>query len=136
MLESRNGSATGAAWALEGLKATRPDVAVKFADAVKWGKNGRPAKANRAKARNNSRITRIVSAGKSDNAAYIRARLERDGHTELLAKIERLAGNVMTHARSLRHAPHRGAFATSARLRLTGFTRFRGNPFGSPPPRE
>jgi hypothetical protein len=35
-----------------------------------------------------SRNTRGFSVGESDTAAYIRARLERDGKTELLAQVE------------------------------------------------
>jgi hypothetical protein len=78
-------------WALEGLKATRPDMAVKFEDAVKLGsaKHAGPGRGKKT-----SRDTRGL--GESDTAAYIRGRLERDGHTDLLARVER--GEVSAHA--------------------------------------
>jgi hypothetical protein len=101
-------------WALEGLQATRPDVAVKFADAVETGKlakrGGQPGNQNarklemqgaplgnqNARVENDSCIARVVSLGENTNAAYIRARLERDGKTELLAQVER--GEISAHA--------------------------------------
>ncbi len=77
-------------WALDGLKATRPDVAVEFEAAVKLGKNG----GVRVK---QSSVTRPL--GKQCNAAYIRARLERDGYTELLARVE--SGEVTANAAAI-----------------------------------
>jgi hypothetical protein len=46
---------------------------------------------------NQPRNTRLIGA--SDNAAYIRARLERDGKPELLAKIDR--GEISAHAAAI-----------------------------------
>ena len=68
-------------WALEGLQATRPDVAVGFADAVQLGhaKHAGPGRGHKT----DSNTTRF-----GRDAAYIQARLKRDGHTELLAKID------------------------------------------------
>jgi hypothetical protein len=53
---------------------------------------------NAVKNGNNPDTNRVVSLGQKggDTGAYIRARLERDGHTELLEKIER--GEVSAHA--------------------------------------
>jgi hypothetical protein len=48
------------------------------------------------KSGNQFSITKLKSVSARSDAAYIRARLERDGHTELLAKIER--GDTSAHA--------------------------------------
>ena len=61
----------------------RPDVAVKFADAVKLGKHGGD---RRSKASDQDRNTNLK---RSETTDYIRARLERDGLTEMLARIDR-----------------------------------------------
>jgi hypothetical protein len=116
-------------WALQGLQATRPDVAVEFADAVEQGKlratAGAPEGNKNASKQNNSGNTRIESLGKANNAAYIRARLERDGHTSLLRQIEH--GGTTAHAaavemgyraRMVQHPPTVEGYARSARRYL------------------
>lgn len=87
-------------WALKGLKATRPDVAVKFADAVKIGKKGgQPGNRNAAKDRNESSATRFVSLGKLADVAYFRERLKNDGRTDLLSRIDR--GEISVNAAAM-----------------------------------
>jgi hypothetical protein len=84
-------------WALKGLRATRPDVALKLKRAVYLGKRGAPTgNQNRVNALNKSRNTRIDSLGQSDTAAYVCGRLESEGRTELLAQVER--GEISANA--------------------------------------
>jgi hypothetical protein len=111
------------AWALKGLEATRPDIAVKFHDAVKLGqKGGQPGNRNARKEKNEHSNTTFVSRG-SD---YIRARLKRDGHTDELAAIER--GETTAHAVAVelgwrkpmvQHAATVEGFARAARRALS-----------------
>lgn len=110
-------------WALDGLKATRPDVAVEFEDAVKLGQAKHAGPGRGKKTASN---TSGLSLGKRCNAAYIRARLERDGHTELLAKVERGEASANAAAiglgwrtRRIQVAPTVQGFASSAQAHLS-----------------
>ncbi len=64
------------AWALDGLKATRPDVAVEFEAAVEKGKRLRVKAGRPKKGTENAGNARI----NYQTAEHIRARLERDGY--------------------------------------------------------
>ncbi len=73
-------------WALESLQATRPDVAVGYGDAVELGKKGGDRKSAEFKDQSGNTSLKL---GRENNAAYVIATLKRDGHAEILAKIER-----------------------------------------------
>jgi hypothetical protein len=112
-------------WALEGLKATRPDVAVKFKDAVDYGKHGGQIPHSKPEG---SRITR--SLGTSDTVARVRARLKRDGKADLLAQVER--GEISAHEAAIKadyrhatiqHQPTVAGFARAAQKHLSAAER-------------
>jgi len=63
--------------------------------AIVRAKAGRPKKGDE----NNSGNARIKLVGRDNDAAYIRARLERDGKTELLARVD--AGQISAHAAAI-----------------------------------
>jgi hypothetical protein len=76
--------------ALVMLRRMKPDWAVPYQAAADIGRTlragkGRPKESERDKSSN----TRNTAIGKKCDATYYRARLERDGHTEELAAIER-----------------------------------------------
>ena len=115
-------------WALEGLKATRPDVAVEFAAAAEIGKKLLTKGGDRKSVafKDQSSNTQLIPVSKKWDAAYIRARLERDGHTEQLQKIER--GETSAHAvavelgwrsRMVQCAPTVDGFVRAIRKHLT-----------------
>jgi hypothetical protein len=60
---------------------------------------GQPGNQNARKGKNGPCVTRAVSLGENTNAAYIRARLERDGQTELLAQVA--SGEISAHAAAI-----------------------------------
>jgi len=84
-------------WALVGLKQLKPDWAIPFDEAVKTGKllskHGGDRKSDAAK--NQGVDNTLIERGTS-RKAYIKARLERDGKTELLGRVN--AGALSAHA--------------------------------------
>lgn len=89
-------------WALEGLKATRPDVAVTFADAVTAGLRAKPGRPSEAE-RNANPISIRRQHGTSRN--YILKKLARDGYTQELAAIKRGETKPKTVAKKLGWIP-------------------------------
>lgn len=82
-------------WALQGLKRLQPDQPIPFQRAVALGKKGT---AGPGRGHKTSRNTRGLGA--SDTRGYVLARLQRDGHSELIAQV--YAGELSANAAAKR----------------------------------
>jgi len=90
-------------WALDGLRQLRPDEAATLDQAIVLGKRGRPKKGEGEGKGGNA----TLKAEEKNTAKHILARLDRDGHHALAAKVR--AGELSANAAALevgyRHKP-------------------------------
>jgi hypothetical protein len=77
-------------WALQGLERLKPDEPIPFQRAIELGRR----RAGPGRGHKTSGITRCLSDGTTKE--YVMARLQRDGHAELLARI--FAGDLSANA--------------------------------------
>jgi hypothetical protein len=77
-------------WAIDGLRRMKPDEPIPYQHAVELGKRGRPKKGEEKGC--NATLKR-------GTAAHWLARLDRDGHTELAAKVR--AGKLSANAAAI-----------------------------------
>lgn len=96
-------------WAIDGLQQIQPNKPIGYDWAQKLGKRGGDRRSEKARADQPSNRN-LIKGG--TNRAYILARLDRDGHVELAAKVR--AGNLSANA-----AANEAGFRKKPKKRLT-----------------
>ena len=92
------------AWAVDGLRRLKPDEPIPFQKAIALGKHGGDRRSEKVKDQVGN--TKLISDG-GTTAAYIAARLERDGHSELAEKVrtKAMSASAAAIAAGFRHVP-------------------------------
>jgi hypothetical protein len=80
-------------WAIDGLRRMKPDEPIPYTRAIELGKRGRPKKGGEEKGDN------VTLKSRGHSRAYILARLDRDGHADLAAKVR--AGKLSANAAAI-----------------------------------
>jgi hypothetical protein len=82
-------------WAVEGLRQLKPNEPITYEWAQKLGKHGGDRKSEAVKDQGSNTTLKLPGRG----AAYILARLDRDGHAELAAKVR--TGKISANAAAI-----------------------------------